>query len=290
MRIAIVGLGGVGAYIGARLSLLKDEHEIIFIARGEHLKAIETKGLKITEIDEDRIYYPSYAGESISKPVDILFLCTKTYHSQAAISSLKTAITKDTLIIPIANGVNSLELLNPLTQAKVTEACVYIVSHKIAPGHIKKATKVFALMLDAELEQRLGPLFEKAGLRVKFSDDIKKEIWKKYLFISAMGSLTSFYEKGMGSIYQEHHDELQRLLKEIHAVALAEGIDLEESEIDKALHTSSKLPLDAPSSLWLDIQAKGENELESLSHYIILKAKQHKIEVPVMQGIYNRLK
>jgi len=85
MRIAIVGLGGVGAYIGAKLSLLKDEHEIIFIARGEHLKAIETEGLKITEIDEETIYHPSLVADSITEPVDILFLCTKTYHSQEAI-------------------------------------------------------------------------------------------------------------------------------------------------------------------------------------------------------------
>ncbi|PHR54220.1 MAG: hypothetical protein COA44_13905 [Arcobacter sp.] len=290
MKIAIVGLGGVGGYIGAKLCALKDEHEIIFIARGEHLQAIQQDGLHILDIDEETTYYPSSALESTSETLDIIFLCTKIYHSKEAIKSLSQAISKDTLLIPIANGVNSQELLAPLTKATLSAACVYIVSHKTKPGFIKKATKVFALILDARFQELLEPLFIRAGLRVKFADDIEKEIWKKFLFISAMGSLTSYYEKGMGTIYKEHEDELRSLLQEIYSVAKAQGINLEEQEIDKALHTSSKLPLDAPTSMWLDIQAKGNNELESLSHYIILKAKEYKLSVPIMQKIYDKLK
>jgi len=290
MKIAIVGLGGVGGYIGAKLCALKQEHEIIFIARREHLKAIEEKGLIVQNMDEEIIAQPSYLGSSYPGQIDILFLCTKTYHSQEAIRSLQSSITKETLIIPIANGVNSKALLSPLTPAKIEEACVYIVSHIKSPGIISKSTNVFALFLSQALEERLKPLFEKAGLRVKFADDIKKELWKKYLFISAMGSLTSFYEKGMGRIYQEHQDELKTLLEEIYSVAKAEGINIETKEIDKALHTSSKLPLDAPTSMWLDMQAGGNNELESLSHYIIIKAKEHQLKVPLMQKIYSKLK
>jgi len=290
MRIAIVGLGGVGGYIGAKLCELKDEHEIIFIARGEHLKAIQDKGLRIVEMGEEKSYYPSCASENTSEALDIIFLCTKTYHSQEAISALTPAISKDTIIIPIANGVNSKELLSPLTQARIQEACVYIVSHKTAPGVISKTTNVFALVLNQEIQGLLGPIFEKAGLRIKFTNEIKKEIWKKFLFISAMGSMTSYYKLGMGSIYKEHLDELTLLLNEIYSVAKAEGINLEEKEIDKALHTSSKLPLDAPTSLWLDMQAGGNNELESLSRYIVIKAKEHRLSAPVMQKIYNALK
>lgn len=290
MRIAILGLGGVGAYIGAKLCALKDEHEIIFIARGDHLKAIQKKGLRILNINEEETYYPSSAKESVTEPIDILFLCTKTYHSKAAIEQISSAINENTLLIPIANGVNSKELLSPITKAKISEACVYIVSHKIEPGLIKKATNVFALILSSENQTLLEPLFTKAGLRVKFSDDIKKEIWKKFLFISAMGSLTSYYEKGMGTIYQEHQDELKALLHEIYAVSKKEGVNLEESEIDKALHTSSKLPLDAPTSMWLDIQAKGNNELQSLSNHIIIKAQEHSLDTPIMQKIYTKLR
>jgi len=290
MRIAIVGLGGVGAYIGAKLCALKDEHEIIFIARGENLTSIEKNGLKLIDVAKEEVFYPSSVQESLSESIDILFLCTKTYHSQEAIEQLSSAITKETLIIPIANGVNSQELIMSLTPAKVTQACVYIVSHKLNPGVIKKSTDTFALILSDRLQEELKPLLDRAGLRCKFATDIKKELWKKYLFISAMGSMTSYYKEGMGAIYKNHHNELKTLLNEIFAVAIKEDIALELKEIDKALHTASKLPLDAPTSLWLDIQGKGKNELESLCHYVIQTAQKHHLSTPMMQKIYENLK
>lgn len=290
MRIAIVGLGGVGAYIGAKLCALKEEHEIIFVARGDHLKAIKENGLKIVDVDKEEVYFPSSAQESVSQTLDIVFLCTKTYHSQEAISQLGTAITKETLLIPIANGVNSQELLSPLTPANVTQACVYIVSHKVRAGLIKKATDTFMLILSEDIKGLLEPLLNKAGLRTKFSADIRKELWKKYLFISAMGCMTSFYHQGMGLVHKEHHDELVKLFNEVLSVAKAEGIALDTTEVDKALSVASRLPLDAPTSLWLDIQGKGKNELESLCHYLIITAQKHDLAMPIMQKIYAKLK
>ena len=289
MRIAIVGLGGVGAYIGAKLCALKDEHEIIFVARGEHLKAIKENGLRIIDVDEEQTYHPTSAQENISDHLDIVFLCTKTYHSKEALAQLHDAISKDTLVIPVANGVNSREELQALTPAKLTDACVYIVSHKVSAGIVKKATNIFALILSDEIQELLQPLLDRAGLRYKFSDDIKKELWKKFLFISAMGSLTSYYQVGMGTVYKEHQEELVLLLNEIFAVAKAEGVNIESKEIDKALATASKLPLDAPTSLWLDLKNRGLNEIETLCGYIVKRAEVHNIQTPIMKKIYDKL-
>lgn len=289
MRIAVVGLGGVGAYIGSKLCALKDEHEIIFIARGEHLKQIQEHGLRLIDVNEEIISRPSAVVENYSEHLDIIFLCTKSYQSKEAISRLSPAISQKTLIIPISNGVNNAQMLRPLTNGKVADTCVYIVSHLLSPGIVKKSTDIFALILSEELRTHLEPLLNKAGLRCKFTSDIIKELWKKYLFISAMGSLTSYYSKGMGSIYAEHKKELHSLLHEILTVARAEDVLMEEKEIDKALSTASKLPLDAPTSLWLDIQAGRSNELESLCGYTITTAKTHHIPVPVMQKLYDKL-
>lgn len=289
MRIAVVGLGGVGGYIGAKLCSLKDEDEIIFIARGEHLDCIKDKGLRLIEINEESTYLPTEAKESYHQELDIIFLCTKSYHAKEALTNLKGAITKKTTIIPIANGVDSIPNLQDLSPAQLLDACVYIVSHKLSSGLIKKVNNVFALILPKEIEDVLGKRLKKAGLRTKFVDDIQKEVWKKYLFISAMGTMTSFYEKGMGRIYKEHHEELVLILKEVFSVAKAEGINIEEKEIDKALNTASKLPLDAATSLWLDFQNGGLNELETISTYIVKTAQAHQMNLPLMQKMNKAL-
>jgi 2-dehydropantoate 2-reductase len=290
MKIAIVGLGGVGGYIGAKLCSLKDQHEIIFVARGEHLRAIQEKGLKVIDMDTEDTYHPTMALETIQEPLDVIFLCTKTYHSKEALEMLSEAITDKTLIIPIANGVNNADRLSVLTTAKVIDACVYIVSHKLEAGVIKKSTNVFALILPEEVQELLEPLLSKAGLRCKFSPDIKKELWKKFLFISAMGTLTSYHQVGMGTIYAEHKEELVAVLNEVLSVAKAEGIPLEEKELQKALDTASKLPADAPTSLWLDMQNAQKNELETLCYYLIETADKHNLSLPLMQKMYDRLR
>ncbi len=290
MKIAIAGLGGVGGYIGAKLCSLKDEHEIIFIARGEHLKAIQEKGLKVIDVDTETIYHPTMALETTQEPLDILFLCTKTYHSKEALAMLSEAITEETLVIPVANGVNNADRLRPLTPAKVIDACVYIVSHKLEAGVIKKSTNVFALILPEDVQELLEPLMNRAGLRCKFSPEIKKELWKKFLFISAMGTLTSYHQVGMGTVYAEHKEELAAVLNEILSVAKAEGIALEGKDVQKALDTASKLPADAPTSLWLDMQNAQENELETLCHYLIETAQRHNLTLPLMQKMYDRLR
>lgn len=289
MRIAVVGLGGVGGYIGAKLCSLKDEDEVIFIARGEHLKAIKEKGLGLIDINEERYYRPSEAKETYTKTLDIIFLCTKSYHTKEAIINLQSAISPETIIIPISNGVDSIQTLQNLSPAKLYDACVYIVSHRLSAGLIKKSTDVFALILPAKLEELLASRLKKAGLRVKFVDDIEKEVWKKYLFISAMGTMTTFYKQGMGTIYKNHYEELALVLNEIFSVAKAEGIHIEEKEMDKALHTASKLPLNAATSLWLDFQKGRLNELETISTYIVKTAQVHQIKVPLMAKMNKAL-
>lgn len=290
MRIAVVGLGGVGAYIGAKLCALKDEHEIIFIARAEQLREIQEHGLRLIDVNEEQICHPSAALEKTNEHLDIIFLCTKSYHSVQAIGGLADAISQKSIIIPISNGVNNAQMLRPLTPAKVIDACVYIVSHKLSPGVVKKETEFFSLVLDESVRSTLEPLLQRAGLRHKFSPQIKKELWKKFLFISAMGAMTSFYNMGMGGIYKEHKDELRALLEEISRVGEAEGVSLGSKEIEKALETASRLPLDAPTSLWLDLRNGKENELDSLCLYPIETAKEHGISVPFMQKIYDKLR
>lgn len=290
MRIAIVGLGGVGAYIGAKLCALKEEHEILFIARGEHLRQIQKHGLKLIDVNEEQVCHPTAALEKTDLPLDLIFLCTKSYHAKAAIAELSEAISEKTIIIPVANGVNNAERLRSLTPAQLIDACVYIVSHKLREGVVKKETAAFALILDESVKTLLEPLFEKAHLRVKFSPQITKELWKKFLFISAMGAMTSYYQQGMGSIYRDHKEELEALLQEITNLGQAEGVALGAHEIARALETASTLPLDAPTSLWLDLQNATQSELESLCYYVIEKAQKHLLPVPIMQKIYDGLK
>ena len=84
MRIAIIGIGGVGGYFGGKLAGKFEnstEHEIIFIARGEHLKAIRENGLQLITREGNYIARPKIATDDPGDAgiFDLVFFCTKSY-------------------------------------------------------------------------------------------------------------------------------------------------------------------------------------------------------------------
>jgi 2-dehydropantoate 2-reductase len=292
MRIAVVGLGGVGGYIGAKICALPDE--IVFVARGEYARIIRENGLLVRE-DEGSFRARADAvvsSEALEGAVDLLLLCVKSYDIAESVAALRRNITPETIIIPFANGVEHAGNIAKMVEAKVLEGSVYILAHKEEEGVIRKKGKVFAAVFGSpqypEESLRVAELFDQAGLRCKVPDDIEKALWKKYLFISAFAALTSYYDESIRTVCEAHADEAKSLLEEIASVAAAKGIDI-ASEVKKALETASNLPPEASTSMRLDFRQHRRTELETLCGYVVREAKLLGVEVPVMRRLYEGL-
>jgi len=293
MRIVVAGLGGVGGYIGAHLCSLEDE--VIFLVRGEHAQVIEEQGLLVKEDTEEFLVHPNSVStaEALEDEIDLLFLCVKSYDIETVLSGLNNNVTSETIIVPFANGVEHKERIDALVDAKVLHGAVYILAHKERAGVIVKKGKVFAALFGdpnyPEESALVASLFEKVGLRHKIPQNIEEAIWKKYLFISAFGSLTSYFDTSMRSVYELHRNWAETLLQEIADVAEAKGISIQD-EVQKALKTVSSLPQDASSSMHLDFQNKKRTELETLSGYVVREGKKLHLPTPLMAKIYGVLK
>jgi len=282
MRVAVVGLGGVGGYIAANFA--KAGIDVVGFARGAHKNAIEEHGLKI--IEDDSTYTVNLPLNDISKAFDVVLFCTKSYDLLESVAMLGKSITPKTVVMSLANGVDNHLRLQNATNAKVTPGCIYILSHIQKPGVVRKKGKVFAVVFEAS--PTLATLFSKARLRFKESEDITKELWKKYIFIAAFAMLTSYYDQSIYAVVQNHYEETKQLLEEIATVAKHYGIDLSK-EIEKSLQTAQNLPHDATTSMHTDFQNKKQTELESLSGYLVQSAKEFGIELPLIEKIYKEL-
>src|ERR1700754_3646955 len=114
MRIAVVGAGGVGGGFGAALA--KAGGDVTFIARGAHLAAMKSEGLKVQSPRGDTHLVPTQATDdptSIAK-VDIVLFCVKLGDVESAGKSIKPLIGPDTAVIPLQNGVDAAERLIPM--------------------------------------------------------------------------------------------------------------------------------------------------------------------------------
>jgi Ketopantoate reductase len=142
MRIGIVGIGGVGGYFGGKLAKAfqnSDQHEIIFIARGKHLKAIQKNGLQLITREGDYIAWPKIATDNPTETgiFDLVFFCTKSYSLESSAQQFSSCINKNTVVIPLLNGVNSAERLRAvLPESEVISGSVYIITHIEKPGVI----------------------------------------------------------------------------------------------------------------------------------------------------------
>ncbi len=290
MRIAVVGLGGVGGYIVANFA--KVGLDVVGFARGEHLKAIQTQGIKIVEdencwdVDLDARALDDLDGY-FEGSFDVVIFCVKSYDLEDSYEHIKSHIDEKTILISFSNGVSNGDTLRKISNSRVLDGCVYILSHIESAGVIRKKGKVFAAVFGGEKNatQTLASLFEKAQLRFKTPEDINKAIWKKYIFIASFATLTSYYNKSIGYIYEHKRDEARELLTEIANVAKDKGIDIEE-EIDKALETASKVPYDSSTSMYLDFKNGKKVELENLSGYI---ANYKGVKTPLMKKMYEKL-
>lgn len=289
MRIAVVGLGGVGGYIAASIS--KTKHEIVGFARTKHLDKIQRDGIKIVE--DTREWQALINAIELSDAdgyFDIVLFCVKSYDLKESYEAIANYIDTKSIIVSFSNGVSNGDTLRELSKAKVLDACVYILSHLEEAGVIRKKGKVFAAVFggDRVATNTLKSIFDEANLRVKTPSNIKNAIWKKYIFISAFATLTSYYNSTVCDVYKNHFDEAKESLKEIASIAYALGINIDD-EVQKSLDIAKDLPFDASTSMHLDFQNKKRNELESLSGYIVHEAKKRDIQVPQMLKMYERL-
>lgn len=289
MRIAVVGLGGVGGYIAANLA--KTSHDIVGFARGKHLGSIKDNGLHIVE--DENSWHVEIDARTLAEAegyFDVVLFCVKSYDLEESYQSISRHVDSKTILLCFSNGVSHGKELRELSQSKVLDGCVYILSHIEEPGVIRKKGKVFAAVfggLEKEA-QLLKEVFDEAGLRVKTPSDIQTAIWRKYIFISAFATLTSYYDKSIGYVYKYHFNEAKEALNEVASLAYAKGLDIFD-EVEKSLDIAKGLPFDASTSMHLDFVNKKRDELETLSGYIVKEAKKLDIQVSIMQKMYEKL-
>lgn len=105
--------------------------KIKFLARGEHFKAIQKKGLKVITKNTEFTAHPTVASNNAKELgiADYILICTKSYDLEATLEQLRPCINDQTILLPLLNGVDSKERIEKLFPNNlVLDGCVYIVA------------------------------------------------------------------------------------------------------------------------------------------------------------------
>ena len=288
MKIAIVGSGGVGGYFGGRLAAAGAD--VTFLARGAHLDALRTRGLRITSPKGD-LHLPSVktAGDTSDiGPVDIVFFAVKLYDTETALAALPPLIGPNTAVVPLQNGVDSVATLIDAVGRQHTAGGTCYVSAVIAePGVIKHTAMDHLIFgeLDRIRSPRLLALYEAcrpAGFRSTLSDDITLDIWNKFVRLSVLSGMTAVTRSPLGIIRDDAElwTMLSQAVREAMAVAHAKGIDVPESTVDDVARAYAALPPQTKSSMLEDLERGRRLELPWLSGAVVRIGREVGVPTP----------
>jgi len=298
MKIAVVGAGGVGGYFGARLAAAgADVH---FVARGAHLEAMRTRGLRIESPKGDLHLPRAHAtGDPASiGPCDVVLFCVKLYDVESAIASLPPLVGPETVVLPFQNGVDSVGLLTKHVGAAHTGGGTAYITAVIAEPGVVKHTVMDSLIF-GEIDRRRSPRLERfleacgpAGFHAKLSDDITVEIWTKFVRLSVFSGMTAVTRCPIGPIVNDP-DLMAMLLdglREARAVAVAKGVAVPESITANVQEAYGRMSPDARSSMLHDLERGRRLELPWLSGAVARLGREVGVPTPTHTFIANVLK
>ena len=165
MRVAVMGAGSIGGYFGGVLA--RAGNQVSLIARGEHLAAIRSQGLRIqTDAELLTISCRDNLAATDSPadvgPVDLALLTVKTYQNDAAIPAMRPMVGPDTTVLCLQNGIDSYQAAaDTLGPEKVLPGAAYIEAARLGPGMVRQSGSVVRIAfgeLDGSVTQRAGRL------------------------------------------------------------------------------------------------------------------------------------
>jgi len=303
MRFAIVGAGGVGGYFGGLLA--SSGEDVTFIARGAHLEAIRRNGLRVESVHGNFMVFPAQATDDARTvgPVDVVLFATKTYQLETAGQVLHLLIGPHTVVIPLHNGVDAAERTAAITgRENVLGGVCYVGSMIASPGVIRQQSP-FRRIIAGELAGNTGAgqvtprvqaivdVLARAGVTAEASSNIEVAAWTKFAFIGPFSGVGSVTRAPAGEIQatSETRQMLRDAIREVIAVALAEGVAVPADLAEKTLTFCDGLPPGMTASMQRDILDGKPSELDSLIGVMVRKGDTHGVAVPTFRFFYASL-
>jgi 2-dehydropantoate 2-reductase len=299
MRIAVVGAGGVGGGFGAALS--KAGADVTFIARGAHLAAMKSAGLKIQGGRGETHLVPTQATDDPAGigTVDIVLFCVKLWDVESAGAQIKPLIGADTAVIPLQNGIDAPERLIPILGKHAVMGGVAQISASItAPGVITQVG-TFMRMIFGEFDgsrsrraEEFLALCQQAGFDATLSDQIETELWMKFILLASNAGIMSLARQPIGQLRDDpdFRPIFLAAWQEVIDVGRAKGVALPADARDKVLDFTSHVPAAMKASMALDLDRGNRLEVPWLSGKVAELGRALGVPTPTHSMMYAMLK
>ena len=311
MRIVIIGAGAIGGYIGARLA--RQGADVVLHARGPHLAAMQTRGLRVRSADGDFDVRPQVTGDLAAiGPADVIFLGVKAHHVPGIAPQIRPLLAPDTVVVSTQNGIPwwyfqrhggeleglRLERVDPggaiaesIEAERVIGSLAYFSTEIVEPGviHHIEGNRISFGELDGSRSDRCRRIAEAliaAGFRCPISTRFRHEIWVKLLGNVAFNPISALTGATLAEMVR--HPEVSQVVRavmaETEAVAARLGVELPIS-IDQRMAGAEKVG-EHKTSMLQDLEAGRPMELEAVAGAVIELGERLGVPMPATTAVY----
>jgi 2-dehydropantoate 2-reductase len=297
MRIAIMGAGGIGAYVGARLAAAGED--VTFLARGAHLAAMQGHGLTVqSEVGDLRLDAVKATNDPRAVgPVDLVLFAVKLWDAEAAASTLAPLLGERTRVVTVQNGIDVLDLVaRHVPRERVVGGVIYLPAVVTRPGVVTTTSRMHKLLVDRANGDAVVAALQAAaqravGFDVELTDSISLAVWEKFVRLAAFSAATSLMRSSIGPImaHREARLFLRSLIEEGAAVASATGNPLAAGYSEETFISYDTFPPGQRASMANDLNAGRRLELEWLSGRMHTLGLQYAVPTPAHTAAYRGL-
>ncbi len=305
MRFLILGAGGIGSYFGARL--INAGHDVIFVARGKHLDALQHNQLKLQHPEfcfSKKII--SYSIDEIKKlnahSFHAVLVATKSTSTGTLSKHLQMWFgneKKIPYVISLQNGVDNEEILSLVLNKKYIIAGLTrkIGAHIVSPAVINATGTAETILgsLEKTVEnssflEEIKNIFNDAKIPTQISENINLELWKKLIINNGVNAICALLKKETGIIM--HHEKLSKivygLMNETAIAASNKGIKISKKEVDDMYELITNFDSIKPSML-VDVENNRELELDEICNVVIENCEALGLDAPYTRTISTLL-
>ena len=301
MNYLIIGTGGVGGSIAAFLALAGKD--VACIARGEHLAAIHEHGLRLHSDlkGEHTLRIPACMAEDYQDKADVIFVCVKGYSVGSIADLIRKASHPGTVVIPILNVYGTGPRIQRLVPGvTVLDGCIYIVGFVSGKGEVTQMGRIFRLVYGAHRDTEVSREtletvrrdLEESGIRAELSDDINRDTFIKWSFISAMAVTGAYYDVPMGEVQKPGavRDTFIGLSHESAELGRRMGIDIPDNLVEYNLKVIDTLDPHSTASMQKDMARGHESEVQGLLFDLIDAAEAHGVDIPTYRMVAQKFR
>ncbi len=290
-KVAVMGAGAVGCYFGGMLA--RAGHDVVLIARPEHVQAIQRNGLRMeTRTFDEHVRIAASTEPSAVQGAELVLFCVKSTDTEPAGAQLRAHLAPAALVLTLQNGVDNAERLRTvLPPRQVAAAVVYVATEMAGPGHVKHHGRGELVIEPSGTSDAVARALVAAGVPAEISDNVRGALWMKLVINCAYNAISAIAQRPYGeNVRSEGIREVMRdVVDECVAVAEAEGVQL-PGDVDAAVGKIIQTMPTQSSSTAQDLSRGKRTEIDYLNGLIVRRGQALGIATPANRVLWALVK